>query len=86
MSAEKMSEQFQREARQLAHHAALRLREAATKLEKSFTGEPLAQDGMDVVSDLGVAVWSAQSCIAHAMHRHALSVLHCERERAEGKQ
>lgn len=82
MSAEKLSEQFQREARELAHHAALRLREAATKLEKSFADEPLAQDGMEVVEAIGVGVWSAQSCIAHAMHRHALAILHRERERA----
>lgn len=84
MTAEKMSEQFQREAREMAGHAARRLRDAAVKLENAFTGEPLAQDGKEVLEALGVAVWSAQSCIAHAMHRSALAVLHAERERNRG--
>ncbi|WP_431792718.1 hypothetical protein [Microbacterium paraoxydans] len=83
MSAEKLSEQFQREARESAHHAALRLREAAAKLEQAFAGEPLAQDGREVVEAVGVGVWSAQSCIANAVHRSALAVLHRERERTE---
>ncbi|MDR6142066.1 excinuclease UvrABC nuclease subunit [Microbacterium foliorum] len=80
MSDEKMSEQFQREAREMAAHAARRLREVAQKLETTFTGEPLAQDGMDAVEAIGTGVWAAQSCIATAMHRHALAVLHRERE------
>lgn len=81
---EKLSTGFQREARALAHHAALRLREAAAKLETAFTDEPLAQDGMEVVEAVGTGVWAAQSCVAQAMHRHALAVLHAERERNGG--
>lgn len=84
MSDEKMSEQFQREAREMAAHAARRLREAAQKLENAFTGEPLAQDGMEVVEAIGTGVWAAQSCVAHAMQRSALAVLHAERERNGG--
>lgn len=83
-AGDRLSAQFQREARELAHHAARRLREAAEKLETAFTGEPFAQDGMEVVEAVGTGVWAAQSCIAHAMHRHALAVLHAERERNGG--
>lgn len=83
-AAEKMSAQFQREAREMAAHAARRLREAAQKLEAAFTDEPLAQDGMEVVEAIGTDVWAAQSCIAHAVHRSALAVLHRERERNGG--
>lgn len=84
MADEKMSEHFQREAREMAAHAARRLREAAAKLEQAFTGEPLAQDGMEAVEAVGTGVWAAQSCIAHAVHKSALAVLHRERERNGG--
>lgn len=84
MTDEKMSQQFQTKAHEFAHHAALRLRAAATKLEEAFTGEPLAQDAMDAVEALGSGVWAAQSCIAHAAHQSALAVLHRERERNGG--
>lgn len=83
-AGDRLSAQFQREAREFAHHAARRLREAAAKLETAFAGEAFAQDGMEVVEVAGTGVWSAQSCIAHAMHRHALAVLHAERERNGG--
>lgn len=84
MTDEKMSQQFQTKAHEFAHHAALRLRAAATKLEEAFTGEPLAQDAMDAVEALGSGVWAAQSCIAHAAHQSTLAVLHRERERNGG--
>ena len=84
MSDQKLSEQFQVKAHEFAHHAALRLRAAATKLEDAFTGEPLAQDAMDAVEALGSGVWAAQSCIAHATHQSALAVLHREREQSGG--
>lgn len=78
---EKLSEQFQREAREMAGHAARQLREAAQKLDDTFTGAPLAQDGMEAVEAIGTGVWAAQSCIAHAVHRNSLALLHRERER-----
>lgn len=84
MTDQKMSQQFQGKAQEFAHHAALRLRAAATKLEEAFSGEPLAQDAMDAVEALGSGVWAAQSCIAHAAHHSALAVLHRERERKGG--
>ena len=76
------SEQWQQQAHTFALRAADRLREAATKLEDAYTGEPLPADTARAHEALRNGTFDAFTCLGHAAHHHALAILHKERERA----
>jgi len=75
------SDGFQNEARMFALRAADHLRATADKLRDTYPDLLQPSDTMEALEILRTGVQSAESCLAHAAHQHALAVLHRERER-----